>query len=342
MNHVPLYEVTRGGIVESQHFGAFAVCEASGRVVASAGDPGLVTFLRSTAKPFQAIPLVESGAMEAFGLTPKELAIACGSHLGMDQHAETVAGFLAKAGVSESDLMCGSHPVGHKETAQRLREAGREPTPIRHNCSGKHTGMLAGARARGLPAADYIDPAHGVQRAIVHAFSEMCGMRPEAVVLGIDGCSAPNFAVPLQHCAAAFARLMDPAGLPAARAEACRRVTQAMTTHPEMVRGPGAFDTELMRLGEGRFVSKAGAEGFQGIGIGPGALGPGSPALGIAVKISDGDPTGRAGNPVALEMLRQLGALRESDMAGLEAFRPGAVKNWRGIVVGEGRVIGRW
>lgn len=337
MSHIPLFELTRGGIVESRHFGAVAVADASGRLVASAGDPGLVTFLRSTAKPLQAIPLVESGAVQEFHLTPKEVAIACASHLGMDEHVETVAGFMAKAGLSEADLLCGTHPVGHRETAKRMRDAGIEPTPIRHNCSGKHTGMLAQARLRGLPLADYVSPKHGVQESILRAFAEMCGMGPEQVVVGIDGCSAPNFAVPLHHCAAAFARLMDPTGLPAKRAQACRQIVEALTSHPNMIRGPGGFDTTLMTVGKGRFISKAGAEGYQGIGIAPGAIRPGSPALGVAIKISDGDQTGRAGDSVAVEVLRQLGALDDADLAGLAHHRPGPVKNWRGIVAGEQR-----
>jgi L-asparaginase II len=329
MSYLPVLELTRGGIVESIHHGAVAVADAQGQLVAAYGDPHLVTFLRSSAKPFQAIPLVESGAAEAFGLTPREIALACASHKGLDMHLETVTGMQQKIGVSESDLLCGVHPV-----------EGFEPRPNRHNCSGKHTGMLAQARHRDLPLADYLNPQHGIQQTILSAFAEICALRGDAatVIVGVDGCSAPNFAVPLVWAATAFARLADPDQLPAPRAAAIKTIFAAMTSHPEMVRGPGGFDTELMRLGSGRLVSKGGAEGYQGIGIAPGAMGPGSPALGLALKIADG--AGRAVQAVALEALRQLGVLREPDLEKMSEFGFGPrlpLKNWRGLGVGEMR-----
>jgi len=340
MSYLPLLELTRGGIVESLHNGAIAVADAQGRLVASYGDPRMITFLRSSAKPFQAISLVESGTAEAFGFTPAEIALACASHQGLDLHAETACAMQAKAGVSEADLLCGTHPVEDPETAARLHREGREPTPNRHNCSGKHTGMLAQARYRGLPLTDYINPQHLLQQTILADFAAMCGLAPTGVVVGVDGCSAPNFAVPLVAAATAFARLADPTArsVPAPRAAALRTLFSGMTTHPEMVRGPGGFDTELMRLRPGVIVAKGGAEGYQGLGIAAGARGPGSPALGVALKIADG--AGRAVTAVALEVLRQLGVLGEPELSALAGYAFGPrlpVKNWRGLVVGEAR-----
>ncbi len=340
MSYLPLLELTRGGIVESLHNGAIAVADAQGCLVASYGDPRTVAFLRSSAKPFQAISLVESGTVEAFGFTPAEIALTCASHQGLDLHAETARAMQAKAGVSEADLLCGTHPVEDPETAARLQREGREPTPNRHNCSGKHTGMLAQARYCGLPLTDYINPQHILQQTILANFAAMCGLAPTGVVVGVDGCSAPNFAVPLVAAATAFARLADPAArsVPAPRAAALRTLFSVMTTHPEMVRGPGGFDTELMRLRPGVIVAKGGAEGYQGLGIAAGARGPGSPALGVALKIADG--AGRAVTAVALEVLRQLGVLGEPELLALAGMGFGPrqpIKNWRGLVAGEAR-----
>jgi L-asparaginase II len=325
---LPTVELTRGGIVESLHHGAIAVADAQGNLVASYGDPQAVTFLRSSAKPFQALPLVECGATEKFGFTRREIALACASHKGLDLHADAIAVLQSKIGVSESDLLCGQHPV----------EGGHQPRPNRHNCSGKHTGMLAHAKQGGLPLADYVNPAHGIQHAILQAFAEMCGLDATQVVVGIDGCSAPNFAVPLLAAATGFARLADPAGLPPARASALKTIFAAMNAYPEMVSGPGGFDTELMRLKPGLLVSKGGAEGYHGLALAPGACGPNSPALGLALKAADGN--GRATDVMALETLRQLGALSAGDLAALAGFGFGAIvpiKNWRGLLVGEMR-----
>jgi len=337
----PIFELTRGDTVESIHFGALAVVDSSGRLVGSLGDPQVVTYLRSTAKPFQALPFIERGGPAHFGLTQKEIALMCASHSGTDEHVSTVLGIQAKTGVTEADLMCGVHPIFHAPTLEAMRQRGEQPTPNRHNCSGKHTGMLASAVMQGFPKAGYLELQHPIQEEILQAFAEMCNLPRDQVAIGVDGCSAPNFAVPLLNTALAFARLCDPqAGgvAPAARAAACRTITAAMTAFPEMVGGPDSFDTHLMQAARGQIIAKGGAEGYQGLGLLPGALRPGSPALGIAFKISDGDPRGRARSGVALEILRQLGALTPAQMQALSQFGPQVpVLNWRKIEVGQGR-----
>lgn len=340
-NYQPLIEVTRGQIVESVHWGAVAVVDVHGKLLASIGDPQPPVFLRSSAKPFQALTFVELGGAERFNLTDKEVAILCASHSGTDEHAQTVAGIQAKIGIGEDALMCGVHPPMHEPTRLELARRGEEPTPNRHNCSGKHTGMLAQARLRGFSFDDYLDFNHPVQQANLQAFCEMCGVQPEEVALGIDGCSAPVFACSLRSAALGYARLVDPltAGLPAARAAACRRIAHAMMAHPDMVAGPGRFDTLVMQAGAGKILAKMGAEGYQGIGLLPGALGKDSPGIGITIKIADGDLSGRAVPLVAVEALRQLGALNATQLEALKMFDRRPIHNWRKLEVGEIRPI---
>jgi L-asparaginase II len=195
--------------------------------------------------------------------------------------------------------------------------------------------MLAHALMRGLPTRDYIDFHHPVQESILSAFAELCGVPEAQVELGVDGCSAPNFAVSLRSAALGYARMADPSDLPDERAEACRRIVRAMIANSDMVGGPGRFDTALMAASNGKIMTKAGAEGYQGVALLPGALGPGSPALGIALKISDGDGASRAKVTAVVELLRQLGALNEDQLQQLAAFDTRPLHNWRQLEVGE-------
>lgn len=217
---------------------------------------------------------------------------------------------------------------------------GQPLTPNRHNCSGKHTGMLAFARMNDEPIENYLENEHPIQQRILQTMSEMCGLPQEEIGLGTDGCSAPNFALPLYHAALGWARLADPTGLPEQRAAACHTIMDAMIAHPEMVAGPDRLDTDLMRAAGGKLAAKAGAEGYQAIALRPGALASGSPALGIAIKISDGDGYGRASAAVALEVLRQLGALTTDELEMLTAYGPvRSIQNWRKLDVGEMRPV---
>ena len=345
----PLFEVTRGNIVESVHYGSIAVVDANGKLISSYGDPKAVAFLRSSAKPFQVLPFVEHGGVENFGFTPHELALACASHEGSDLHVQTVEEIQKKVGIDEGNLQCGIHMPSDVDAFKSLIVNGKQPTPNRNNCSGKHSAMLAYAKMRGLPLENYLDLEHPIQQDILASFAEMCLLPVKEIGLGTDGCSAPNFAVPLYNAAFAFARLCDPNELAEVRASACRKITSAMTTYPEMVSGYGEFDCELMKVGAGRVVCKRGAEGYQIIGLLPGALGPDSPGIGIALKVSDGDASpmsldlarnNRVRPAVTLEVLRQLGALSSKQEQALAAFGPGkSIKNHRGIVTGESRPV---
>ena len=345
----PLFEVTRGNIVESVHYGSIAVVDANGKLISSYGDPKAVAFLRSSAKPFQALPFVERGGVEYFGFTPRELSISCASHEGSDMHVQTVRGIQEKIGVEESALQCGIHMPGDVEAFKSLIVHNKQPTPNQNNCSGKHTAMLAHAKMRGFPLENYLDINHPIQQEILTSFAEMCQLPIKEVELGTDGCSAPNFAVPLYNAALAMARLCDPRALSNERASACRKITSAMTTHPEMVSGYGEFDEQLMRAGEGRMVCKRGAEGYQIIGLLPGVLTPDSSGIGITLKVSDGDAsrtsldlvhTTRVRPAVALEILHQLGALSSQQKQALASFGPELpVRNHRGIITGQSRPV---
>jgi len=342
-------EVTRGAIFEAVHYGSIAVVDSSGTLIASHGDPQAVAFLRSSAKPFQAIPFVERGGAEHFEYTPRELSITCASHEGSRLHVLTVEAMQAKIGIEEHHLQCGVHMPGDVDEFRSLIRNNAQPTPNHNNCSGKHTSMLAHAKMRGLPLETYLDHDHPIQQDILSSFSEMCLIPSDQISLGIDGCSAPNVAVPLFHAALGMARLCDPRELTPARAAACGKITSAMMAHPEMVSGFGEFDCELMKTGEGTIVCKRGAEGFQIIGLMPGALRPGSPGIGIAFKVTDGDAShmgldlassNRVRPAVTVEILRQLGVLsskQEQALAGFGPVRP--VKNHRGIVTGQSRPV---
>jgi L-asparaginase II len=340
----PLFVVTRGRIVESVHYGFIAVVDSNGRSIASYGDPQAVAFLRSSAKPFQVLPFVERGGVEHYGMTQRELSLACASHEGSDMHVQAVLHLQRKIGVDEADLQCGTHLPGDEDELRTLIIHDRQPTPNHNNCSGKHTSMLAHAKMRGLPLENYLDVDHPIQQDILAAVAGLCGLRSDQVELGIDGCSAPNFAVPLVNAAAGFARMCDPHELPEQRGAACHKITSAMTAHPEMVSGYGEFDEQLMKAGNGKIVCKRGAEGYQIIGLLPGTMGVGSPGVGIAIKVSDGDAArmgsglearSRVRPAVTIEILRQLGVLSQQQLQDLAAFGPEKpITNHRGMVTG--------
>ena len=347
---LPIFELTRGHIVESIHYGAIAVVDSHGKLMYSHGDPQAVAFLRSSAKPFQALPFFERGGPKTFNLTKKEQALICASHEGSDEHVRVAESIQAKAGIKESDLQCGIHMPGDAIAYKTLIARGEIPTANRNNCSGKHSGMLAHAKMRGLPLGTYLDIDHPIQQDILTDFAEMCDYPKDKVEVGIDGCSAPNFAVPLYNSALAFARLCDPYTMQnaeEARIQACQEITAVMTGNPEMISGYNEFDCRLMQTGKGLIVCKRGAEGYQAIGLQPGMLGVNSPGIGIAFKVSDGDllfrslqiePLNRVRPAVTLEILRQIGAMDETKLKDLAEFGPILpIKNHRGIVAGESR-----
>lgn len=330
-----LVEVWRGGIVESRHRGHFYAVDGEGRGVASLGAPGTVTFLRSSAKPFQMLPLITSGAADRFGFTEPEIAVACASHNGEPIHTETVAGMLAKIGLDESYLKCGIHEPFSAEVARELREAGEKPTVLHNNCSGKHTGFLAVALHLGAPVESYDAHDNPVQQAVVQAVAEFSGVEASQIAMATDGCGAPVFGMPINAMALMYARLINPpATLSPGTREACERIVSAMTDYPEMIGGGMSerLDTEVMRATAGAVVSKVGAEGVYTAGVRPCEKFP--TGLGLAFKIEDGEDR-RARPTVVIEALRQLGVIDAGALAALQPYARFPIKNHRGDLVGE-------
>jgi L-asparaginase II len=282
--------VLRGGVVESRHR-AHAVAVREGAVVAEAGDGGLTTFMRSAAKPIQALPLVRARP----DLDDSEIAIACASHLADPQQLAAVRSLLAKAPAQEDELECGP--------------AGDPPERIRHNCSGKHAGFLVLCRARGWDSRGYRLPDHPCQRAVLTEVAEAAAAGEDEIPTAVDGCGVVTFALPLERIAHAFARLPQ--------LEGGNRVLAAMRSNPELIRGPGAPDTELMRDGRG-WAAKGGAEGLM--------CAVHRDGLGIALKVEDG--SSRAVGPALGAFLGRLGL-------GGERYRTAEVTNSRGEPVGE-------
>jgi len=321
--HVPVAAVTRGGIAESVHYGSVAVVDRSGRLLCAAGDPWAPTMTRSSLKPFQAIPFMAAGGVERFGLSTEQVALLCASHSGEPRHVAAAADILARAGNRVEDLQCGTHAPGFYE--QRGEVPPPPPySPLAHNCSGKHGGMLAYCTLCGLPKANYLDGDHPLQRAIRTAVAR-CTSTPEGeLVVGTDGCSAPNYAMPLARLAGAYARLAARDDDPWYGA-APRRLADAMTRHPEMVSGEGRSDLVLMRAGRGDWVTKIGAEGVQ-------AMGFREAGIGVAIKIGDGGK--RALAPVIAAVLEQLGRLDGRQRTELDAWFAPEVRNYRGRITG--------
>ena len=335
MSYPPILKVVRGGVTESIHHGAICVSDNEGKIISSWGSPEQITFLRSSAKPFQALPLLESGASKAYQLSAQELALVCASHSGTEEHVSIAESIQVKIGITEHDLQCGTHPPFDRHAALQLKIDNRQPSPNQHNCSGKHSGMLALSRFLNEPIEDYLNPKRPVQQRVLASFLEMAGIDEGQIEIGIDGCSAPIFAASLRATSLAYARLADPRSLPDVRKQACHVIWDAMTDYPHIVAGEDRFDTRLMKLGEGRILSKGGAEGFQGIAIAPGAGKNGASGIGIAIKIGDGDLGKRARSFITLAVLRALDILDEEQSGYFSDKASSELVNYRGIKIGE-------
>lgn len=330
----PLVEVRRGAITESRHRGHVVVVEPDGNIVAFLGAPETITFLRSSAKPLQALPLLVSGAAERFGFSDKEVALACASHNGEPIHTELVASMLEKIGLGPEALRCGVHEPYSVEVATKLRQRGEEPNVLQNNCSGKHAGMLAVAKHLGAPIENYERPENPVQKAIADAVSQFSDIAVTDMAVGIDGCAAPIFGITVKAMALAYARLVSPPPtFDKPTRAACERIVRVMSAYPELIGGTSdRLDTEIMRAAPGLLISKVGADGVYTAGIKPSEKWP--KGLGVALKIEDGDDK-LARPPVVIESLRQLGVLRDESLEAVARFAFFPVQNRRGDVVGE-------
>jgi L-asparaginase II len=331
-----LAEVTRGGAVESVHAGTIAVVDTDGRLVASTGDPDTFAYFRSSAKPFQAIPLVESGAADAFGFTPAELALCCASHHAEPHHQREVAAMLAKLGLTESALQCGIPLPGDEEEAGRV-VAGLVPrSPLQCDCSGKHTGMLATCLHLGYPIDSYLEPDHPAQRTIRGVIAEVCRVPECNLRLATDGCSVPTFGTSIRAFATAYAALAQPERVPkdagGRHQGALNRLRSAMLAHPENVAGTGSLVTDLMALSGGRIAAKSGAEGLICLAL------P-ERGLGVAIRIADG--SFRAHDVVVPAVLEQLEVIDPATIAALVARHRPEILNHNRRHVGDLRAAFR-
>lgn len=292
---MPLVALVRGGVTESIHRGRYAVCDPTGRILASAGDADALCFPRSALKPFQALPLILSGAADAFGLADEELAVACASHYGEDEHLVAVRSLLEKAGLTEDDLDNGPHPPTHPRAAEELIRRREKPRKIHGNCSGKHAGMLAVCKHLGWETRGYRDVKHPLQVWIKAVISELCDTPEDSIASGTDGCGAPAFALPLRSIATGFARLATGENLPEDVALAVLRIRDAMRTNPHLVAGTGNTDTVVMETSD--LVTKRGADGVWACGSESG--------WGFVLKVTDGAE--RAVAPVSGGILGRFG-----------------------------------
>jgi len=332
----PLVEVWRGPIVESIHRGHLAAVDPSGQAIAELGWPELITYFRSSSKAFQALPFVVSGAADHFQFTEKEIALACGSHSGEPMHVETAKAMLGKIGLDESALKCGAHEPFSVEAAHELIRNRQPPSVLQNNCSGKHAAMLAFAKHMGASTLGYDQWDNPVQQEIARTVAQFSDVSLPELKIGIDGCGVPVFGLPVKAMALAYARLVCPPDKfgPILR-EACQRIVAAMIKYPEMIGGSkDRFDTELIRVGKGRLISKIGAEGVYTVGVLPCPRWP--KGLGLALKIDDGDDR-RARPPAVIQALKQLGVLSAEALQTLSDYSLIPITNRPGERVGEVR-----
>ncbi|WP_193186387.1 asparaginase [Nisaea sediminum] len=320
-----LIEVTRGDMVESVHRGIVSVVDASGKDVLRLGDVERPTYPRSAIKPLQTLPVIESGAADAFNLSEAEIALCCASHAGEPIHTDKVVPWLARLGLSVDDLECGPQLPYSEKAAHALIRAGTEPTRAHNNCSGKHSGMLTTAVHLGEPTKGYTAADHPVQTRLIELIGEMGGMDLSRTARGVDGCGIPVFGAPLRGIAYAMARFAAPDGLSPERAAACRRVAKACAANPLMLSGTGQFNSVVLAETGESCILKGGAEGYYTAAI------P-EKGLGVAIKIDDG--AGRASHAAVLAVLVRLGVIDEAQKARIEAACSQEVRNWAGTLVG--------
>lgn len=330
----PLVEVVRGGLVEAAHRGTIAVVDTNGTMSASVGDPETVTYWRSAAKPFQAMPAVYCGATARWGLAAEDLAVMTGSHNGEPVHVERVGAFLQRLGRCATDLSCGVHQPLDPESAAVLAKAGEEPNVLHNNCSGNHVGMLALAIQMQADIVGYELPDHPAQQEIVRNVATFTDLDVADILLGVDGCGAPCYGISLHRMALAYARLMRPEDLGEPVAVAARAVRDAMLAHPHLVAGRGRFDTDVMAIAGGRVLAKGGAAGVECLGLAEG--------IGVAVKVADGTSgpsAGRPGSVAAIEVLRELGVVDQTQVEALGDHAQPRLRTLTGREVGVARPV---
>ena len=326
-----LARVWRGDAVESQHRGAWVLVDSAGTVLDGAGAWTHPTFLRSSTKSLQALPLLESGAADALGFSDAEVALALASHDAEEVHTRVVAALLARLGLGVEHLQCGSQPPGNSDARFELRKSGEPPTALHNNCSGKHAAFLALAQHYGDPLDRYLDPECRSQLAVRRAVLEMTGVDESQLSIAVDGCSAPTFRLPLTGLATGFARLATPDGLAPERRAACERMLTAVKRHPDLIAGSSKrICTDIARASDGRLFPKVGAEAVYAVGVAGGDRA-------LAVKVDDGGL--RALHAVVVSLLERFGFADADMLAKLDPWRGTPIKNWAGTEVGRLEVL---
>lgn len=331
MHFEPLIELTRNGVQECLHWGAMALTDTEGRVLAHVGNPHWLCFTRSTLKPLQALPLVHAEGGAHFGFNSQELAMLCASHNGEDMHVAQVSSILRKTGLRPAQMQCGCHVPYRFTFFDQPMPEGFVYDERHHNCSGKHSGFMAYCVQHGLPIYTYTELGHPLQQAVRSAVADVAGLSSDHLTLGIDGCSAPNYAMPLSRLARCYARLARPESA-GPYGESLQTLSNAMTDHPELVSGTGRNDADFMRAGQGDWVSKVGADGVQ-------VVGSRSRGQALAIKIMDGNKA--ALFAATVEALAQLGWLNDAQRAELSPWRAQVLSNVAGLTVGERRPVFR-
>ncbi len=327
MTDVELVHVTRGDVVDCVHRGHLVVVDHTGDIKFAAGDAGAIVYLRSCAKPFQALAVIRSGAADRFGFTTEELAVMAGSHSGTIDHTRIVEGILEKIGVGTEALQCGTGAPISRSAYESLLLKGYRPSALQHNCSGKHSGMLAACHAQGWDTATYLQADHPLQQMILQITAEFAGMDAENIVLALDGCGVPTFGLPMRNIALLFARL----GTAALDENSdLGMIAHVMQQHPLLFSGDGRVDASIVRATSGRLIAKDGAEGLLGVSV------PDYGA-GIALKISDGNQRGHI--PAVTALMLAMGYIAPDEAAALENLMPSVVRNNHGQVAGEMRAV---
>lgn len=331
MSNPVLVEVYRGDVIESRHRGAISVFDADGKVVMQHGDVELPVFPRSAVKAIQALPLVESGAADAYGFGDRELSLACASHSGEPEHAALAAEILARAGLDATALECGAHWPTRQEAMLELARSGATPNPLHNNCSGKHSGFLCTCTHLGFDARGYVEADHAEQKLVCEAMESVTGAPHTADLRGRDGCSIPTYAIPLKDMARGFARMATGQGLGPERARAARRILAACMAEPFYMSGTGRNDLAILTEGRGRVFVKTGAEGVY-----CGAI----PELGLGIALKCDDGTGRASEVGVAAVLAMLTA-KDGELSGsMRALASRELTNWRGFCVGRVQAAG--
>lgn len=315
----PLAAVTRNGYIESVHYGFLCVVDSAGKIIYNLGDCSTSIFFRSSAKPIQALPFLQSGAAKAFDFSLDEIAIACASHSGQKIHQLTVSRILSKLDLDESNLHCGTMAPYNEQEKKRIAAEGKNPSVFHCSCSGKHSAMLALSKFRGYSLEDYERKDHPVQQEILKAIAEFADEDADSIPTGVDGCGVPIYILPINKIALSYAKLMEQAQNPSgAYHDSCETVVNAMIQYPDMVAGDYEFCTELMKAADGKLIGKVGCEAVYCIGIKKGSLG-------ICAKIIDG--TERAVYPVVIELLKELGVLNDAELSKLERWHRYPLRN---------------